>query len=230
MFTDRREAGRRLAEALVSFRGPDVVILGLPRGGVPVAEVVARELEAPLDVLVVRKLGVPSQPELAMGAIGEGGVRVLNESVLRARRLSDEDVDRVEVQEREALRHRVHALRGGHAPIPLQGRTAIVVDDGIATGASARAACLVARHLGAARVVIAIPVASPGAVALLEQVADQVVCLETPEWFSAVGQCYGDFHQVADGEVVDLLRTSRRNRAGSAGSSARPATEEELER
>lgn len=211
MFRDRREAGHRLAEVLAPHRGQDVVVLGLPRGGVPVAAVVAQDLGAPLDVLVVRKLGVPFQPELAMGAIGEGGARVLNESVLRACRLTDQDVDRAEVKEREVLRHRVSTLRGELAPITVDGLTAIVVDDGIATGATARAACLVARRLGAARVVIAVPVAPPAAVALLEQVADQVVCLDTPDWFTAVGQSYRDFHQVSDDEVVHLLRASHRD-------------------
>jgi putative phosphoribosyl transferase len=231
VFTDRRHAGRMLAEALVPLRGHDAVVLGLPRGGVPVADVVARALDAPLDVLVVRKLGVPFQPELAMGAIGEGGVRVLNESVLRGLRLTQQDVDQAEAKEREVLAHRVSTLRGGHAPMPLEGRTAIVVDDGIATGATARAACLVARRLGATQVVMAVPVASPGAVANLERVADQVVCLESPEWFSAVGQFYRDFHQVSDGEVVDLLQASRRDHpaAGAPGAVAPPPTEEEME-
>jgi putative phosphoribosyl transferase len=233
MFSDRRDAGRMLAQALASYRGQDVVVLGLPRGGVVVADVVARALDVPLDVLVVRKLGVPFQPELAMGAIGEGGVRVLNESVVRGWQLCDDDIARAEAMEREVLAHRVSTLRGGLPPLSLDGRTAIVVDDGVATGSTARAGCLVARKLGAARVVMAVPVASPDAVAVLEQVADRVVCVDTPEWLAAVGQVYRDFHQVSDDEVVGVLEASRRDhmtRSADTGAAAPvPAGEDEEE-
>lgn len=204
-FRDRHDAGRALAQALAGFRGQDVVVLGLPRGGVPVADVVARALGVPLDVLVVRKLGVPGQPELAMGAIGEGGVRVLNDTVIRRCGLTEQDVARAETREREVLDERVRSLRGGRAPRPLAASTAIVVDDGIATGATARAACLVAEQLGAARVVVAAPVAASGAQALLADVADQLVLLEVPARFGAVGRFYRDFGQVSDSEVAAIL-------------------------
>lgn len=210
MFDNRDDAGRQLAEALAGFRGQDVVVLGLPRGGVPVAAAVAEALQAPLDIIVVRKLGVPFAPELAMGAIGEGGVRVLNESVLRDSGLSATDLDRAASRERAELDLRVSRFRGGRPPVALSGRMAIVVDDGVATGATAKAACQVARGLGARRVVLAVPVAPPRAVAELDLVTDQVVCLQSPDWLSAVGEVYRDFTQVTDDDVVALLDRSRR--------------------
>ncbi|MDP3966713.1 MAG: phosphoribosyltransferase family protein [Nocardioides sp.] len=230
-FRDRHDAGRALAHALAGFRGQDVVVLGLPRGGVPVADVVARALDVPLDVLVVRKLGVPVQPELAMGAIGEGGVRVLNDTVVRHCGLTEQDIARAEAREREVLDDRVRRLRGGRAPRSLVGRTAIVVDDGVATGATARAGCLVAHQLGAARVVVAAPVAAADAQALLGQVADEVVLLEVPDRFGSVGRFYRDFAQVSDGEVTEILEASRRDHpdAPEAGGSAPEPTVEEVE-
>ena len=201
---DRVEAGRRLAERLESFRGDDVVVLGLPRGGVPVAAEVARALGAPLDVIVVRKLGVPFQPELAMGAIGEGGVRVLDDEVLRLARIDDRDLHEVEARERAELEARVERFRRGRPRLDLTGRTALIVDDGIATGSTARAACRVARELGAARVVMATPVAAPDTVARFRD-ADEVVSLSTPAGFSAVGQFYRDFTATSDETVVELL-------------------------
>lgn len=209
IFRDRHDAGRALAEALTDFRGEDVVVLGLPRGGVPVGDAVARALGVPLDVLVVRKLGVPVQPELAMGAIGEGGVRVLNDTVVRHCGLREQDIDEVEAREREVLDERVRSLRGGRAPRDLTGRTAIVVDDGIATGATAWAGCQVAAQLGADWVVVAAPVASPEAEAMLAGVADQLVLLEVPDGFGAVGRFYRDFGQVGDREVAETLDASR---------------------
>ncbi|HVN50639.1 MAG TPA: phosphoribosyltransferase family protein, partial [Acidimicrobiales bacterium] len=158
-FEDRIEAGRVLAERLSSLRGKDVVVLGLPRGGVPVAEQVARALGAPLDVIVVRKLGVPFQPELAMGAIGEMGARVLDERLIAQAGITSEEVAEVESRERVELDRRVERLRRGRPRVPLEGRVAVVVDDGLATGSTARVACQVARHLGAATVVLAVPVA-----------------------------------------------------------------------
>ena len=205
-FADRVDAGRHLAGALLAYRGPDTVVLGLPRGGVPVAAEVARALGAPLDVLVVRKLGVPRQPELAFGAIGEGGVRVFNDAVLRRVGLTDQEVARVEDAERAELERRLHRYRGGRPGLPLAGRVAIIVDDGFATGATARAAALVARESGAARVVVAAPIGAPDTIAGLRQVADEVVCLGAPPGFVAVGQGYRDFGQTSDDEVCDLLR------------------------
>lgn len=209
-FPDRVDAGRQLAQRLLPLRGPDVVVLGLPRGGVPVAAEVARALHAPLDVIVVRKLGVPVQPELAMGAIGEGGVRVINDDVVRLIRINEAGIARVEEHERAELQRRAHRFRGERPHLPLQGRTAIVVDDGIATGSTAAAACRVARGHGAARVILAVPVAAPDAVQALRQVADEVIALDAPEHIHSVGQWYDDFSQTSDDDVVALLEQARR--------------------
>jgi len=205
-FADRADAGRRLLRLLEHLRGADAVIVGLPRGGVPVAFEIARALGAPLDVIVVRKLGVPFQPELGMGAIGEGGARVINEQVVRTAGISAEAVAEVEAHERAVLERRVARFRGGRAPVPLQGRTVVVVDDGIATGSTARAACQVARAQGAARVILAVPVAPPQSVTALRRDADEVVCVEMPSWFFAIGEFYDDFTQTSDEEVIELLK------------------------
>ncbi len=206
MFRDRVDAGRQLAEQLKRrLGGEDVVVLGLPRGGVPVAFEVARELDAPLDVIVVRKLGVPYQPELGMGAIGEDGVRVLNHEVLATARISEKEVATVERSERAELERRAARFRGDRPRLSLVGRTAVVVDDGIATGSTARAACQVARAHGAARVILAVPVAPRSSLASFADAADELVCLETPDPFFAVGQFYRNFSQTSDEEVVSLL-------------------------
>lgn len=205
IFDDRTDAGRQLAERLEPLRGEDVVVLGLPRGGVPVAFEVARALGAPLDVIVVRKLGVPRQPELALGAIGEGDVRVLDERITGQVRLPTEELAGIERAERAELLRRVEMFRGGQERIPLTGRTALIVDDGLATGSTARAACQVARAQRAARVILAVPVGAVEAVRMLRGEADDVVCLEAPARFMAVGQWYSDFRQVSDREVADLL-------------------------
>jgi putative phosphoribosyl transferase len=204
-FENRQDAGRRLAVRLAGCRSDDVVVLGLPRGGVPVAFEVALALDAPLDVIIVRKLGVPVQPELAMGALGEDGVRVLNHEVIELARISEGDLDGVERRERVEVDRRSQQFRGDRPRVPLEGRSVIIIDDGIATGSTARAACRVARAQGARRVVLASPVAPPAAVAELRDSADEVVVLETPERFFAIGQWYGDFRQTADHEVTDLL-------------------------
>ncbi|WP_327735512.1 phosphoribosyltransferase family protein [Streptomyces nojiriensis] len=205
LFTHRAEAGERLAEALRHLKGEDPVVLGLPRGGVPVAYRVARALGAPLDVIVVRKLGVPYHRELGFGAIGEGGVRVLSEDIVRGSRLGPRDIEAVEHAEEAELARQAGRFRGDRPRVPLDGRTVIVVDDGIATGATAAAACEVVRAQGAARVVLAVPVAPPDAVARLGSAADEVVCLATPHAFRAVGEWYQDFSQTPDEEVVFLL-------------------------
>ena len=179
-------------------------MLGLPRGGVPVAFEVAEALRAPLDVLVVRKLGVPFQPELAFGAIGEGGVRVINESVVREADLSDEDMAAVEKQQRAELQRRSQRFRQGREQISLAGRVAVIVDDGIATGATAKAACQVARAHGASRVVLAVPIGAADTAEVLAPYADEVVCLHAPAFFYAVGQGYRNFTQTSDDEVVAL--------------------------
>ena len=205
IFADRVEAGQLLARALERFRGPDVVVLGLPRGGVPVARKVADALNAPLDVVVVRKLGAPSHHELAMGAIGEGGVRVVSEDIVRSVGASERDLAAIEQVERAELARRAERFRGDRGRIDLTGKTAIVIDDGIATGATARAACQVVRALGAARIVLATPVAPPGLEHRLIDVADEFVCLDQPPHFAAVGQFYNDFDQTTDAEVITAL-------------------------
>ncbi|MFG2230801.1 phosphoribosyltransferase family protein [Streptomyces sp. NPDC048723] len=205
LFTHRAEAGEKLAEALRHLTGEDPVVLGLPRGGVPVAYRVARALGAPLDVIVVRKLGVPHHRELGFGAIGEGGVRVISEDIVRGSRLGPQDIEAVEHAEEAELTRQATKFRGDRPRVPLDGRTVIVVDDGIATGATAAAACEVVRAQGAARVVLAVPVAPPDAVARLGSAADEVVCLATPHAFRAVGEWYQDFSQTPDEEVVFLL-------------------------
>jgi putative phosphoribosyl transferase len=204
-FRDRREAGRRLAERLSGLRSSRPLVLGLPRGGVPVAFEVARELDAPLDILVVRKLGVPFQPELGMGAVGEDGVRVLNPEVLREAGVTDTQLAEVEARERAEVEQRAARLRNGRPAIPLADRTVVIVDDGLATGGTARAAIRVARARGAARVVVAVPVAPPETVSALSREADDVISVETPEPFFAIGGWYVDFTPTSDQEVVDLL-------------------------
>ncbi len=208
VFDDRADAGRRLAVLLAGFAAARPVVLGLPRGGVPVAAQVARVLRAPLDVILVRKLGVPYQPELAFGAIGEGGVRVTNEEVRHVAGVRDFDLAAAEARERGTLERMARVFRGGRPPIPLQGRTVVLVDDGIATGATARAACTVARAHGAARIVLAAPVIPSQTLGSLRDVADDLVCVESPDPFFAIGQWYADFSQTSDAEVVRLLEES----------------------
>ncbi len=204
-FADRADAGRRLAQRMKSVDGRDVVVLGLPRGGVPVAFEVAKALRAPLDILVVRKLGVPFQPELAFGAIGEGGVRVINESVVRDANLTEHDMAAVERKERAELQRRLERFRHGHDRIPLAGQTAVIVDDGVATGATAKAACQVVRAQGAAGVILAVPIGPADIAESFGEYADEVVCLETPALFFGVGQGYRNFAQTSDDEVIALL-------------------------
>jgi predicted phosphoribosyltransferase/predicted alpha/beta-hydrolase family hydrolase len=205
VFINRVDAGRQLAGRLTHLRGQDVVVLGLPRGGVPVAAEVAEALAAPLDVIVVRKLGVPDQPELAMGAIGEGGVRVVNPDVMRMARVDDASLAAVEAAEHRTLDQQVRRFRGGRPATSLAGRTALIIDDGVATGSTARAACQVARAQGARRVILAAPVAAEDTVPFLRRDADEVVCVMTPAQLWAVGQWYDDFGPTSDEEVRDLL-------------------------
>jgi putative phosphoribosyl transferase len=212
-FADRADAGRVLADALARTGWPrDALVLALPRGGVPVASEVARELSLPLDVLVVRKLGVPFQPELAMGAIASGGALVVNEEVV-AWLPSRDTFDRVRREEQAELERREREYRGGRTAPVVHDRTVILVDDGLATGATMEAAVRSLRALGAARVVAAVPVASQGARDRIAALADEVVCLEVPETFFAVGQCYRDFAQTSDADVRDLLEQARANLA-----------------
>ncbi len=210
-FQDRIDAGRRLARALAHYAGRrDVTVLGLPRGGVPVAAEVARALRADLDVFVVRKLGVPGQEELAMGAIASGGVRVLNESVVDALHIDSASLERVAAQERRELERREQAYRGDRPPLDVRGRVAILVDDGLATGSTMRAAVAAMKRLGPARVVVAVPVGASESVELLRREADEVVCPEIPEPFYGVGQWYDDFAQTSDEEVRALLAPGAR--------------------
>jgi putative phosphoribosyl transferase len=204
-FVDRRDAGRRLGAGVTHLAPEGPLVVGLPRGGVPVAYEVARSLNAPLDVLVVRKLGCPWQPELGVGALGEGGIRLVNAALVRTTGVTPADLDAVARREEVELKHRVQRYRRGREPIPVAGRTVLVVDDGLATGFTARAAVEVLRRRGARRVVLAVPVAPPETVEELRHVADEVVCLHTPRAFRAIGGYYEDFSQTSDQEVVDLL-------------------------
>ena len=206
-YDDRRHAGRELARLLGPYAGrDDVVVLGLPRGGVPVAAEVAHALHAPLDVFVVRKLGVPGHRELAMGAIASGGVRVMNDEVLRRAAVSGTEVEQVVAEERAELRRREEAYRGDRSAVELSGRVVILVDDGLATGASMRAAVDAVRRHRPASIVVAVPVAPIEACRVLETVADEVVCDRTPSSFLAVGHHYRDFSETTDDEVRALLQ------------------------
>jgi putative phosphoribosyl transferase len=206
-FRDRAEAGRRLAERLGHLATEEPIVVGLPRGGVPVAAEIARGLNAPLDVILVRKVGAPHRPELAAGAVGEDGVTVVNSPVLHDLGLSWDDLREQVEHERAEVRRRDGTLRAGRNRADLTGRTVIIVDDGIATGSTVVAALRVAESLGAARIVLAVPVAPADAAVRLAGLADEVVCLATPVRFRAVGQWFQDFRQVRDGEVRELLRS-----------------------
>lgn len=210
-FSDRREAGRVLADALDEYRDkPDVIVLALPRGGVPVAWEVAAALHAPLDVFVVRKLGAPRWEELALGALASGGGVVLNDEVVRSLQISDEQLQQVIERETAELARRETAYRGERAPVELTGKTMILVDDGIATGASMLAAVRAVRSADPAKIVVAVPVAPPSARRQLADAADDVICVTVPGSFLAVGEYYGDFSQTTDDEVRSLLATPTR--------------------
>ena len=209
IFQDRTDAGRQLAEKLLSYAGrDDVIVLALPRGGVPVAFEVAQRVRVPLDVCVVRKLGVPGHEELAMGAIASGGVRVLNEDVLYVLPDAQSIVEMVTAIEREELKRRERDYRSNRPAPEVRGRTVILVDDGLATGATMRAAAAALRQQGAAKIIVAVPVGAPGTCHEIRSVADEVVCLQTPGSFMGVGQYYEDFSQTTDEEVRELLAAS----------------------
>lgn len=216
LFTNRVDAGRRLAGAVEHLREERPVVLGLPRGGVPVAYEVARALGAPLDVIVVRKLGVPYHPELGFGAIGEGGVRVISEGIVRHSGVRQAELMAVEHAEEQELLRRARCYREGRPRVTVDGRTVIVVDDGVATGATAAVACQVVRAQGAARVVLAVPVAPPDVIHRLRGAADDVVCLSRPQLFSAVGEWYRDFSQTTDEEVITCLTEAAAARSAPA--------------
>jgi len=205
-FRDRREAGQILAELLKKYQDrEDVLVLGLPRGGVPVAAEVARELRAPLDVFVVRKLGVPGHEELAFGAIASSGIRTLNRDVVDQLRLGPGDIERVTDREQAELSRREQVYRGKRGPLEVTGRTVLLVDDGLATGATMRAAVRDLRQRDPRKVVVAVPTGAPETCRDLAMEADEVVCVMTPEYFAGVGRCYRDFSQTSDKEVEALL-------------------------
>ncbi len=211
LFRDRADAGRRLAAALQAYANrPDVLVLALPRGGVPVGFEVAKALNAPLDLFLVRKLGLPGHEELAMGAVASGGVRVLNREVVDALGVPDRVTDAVAAREERELERRERLYRGDRPPPMVRGRTAILVDDGLATGSTMKAAVLALRQQNPNRIVVAVPVASAETCDELRSEAEEVVCLSTPEPFYAVGQWYQDFSQTTDEEVRNLLQRARR--------------------
>jgi putative phosphoribosyl transferase len=217
-FRDRRDAGRRLAERLRDYRGrPDVLVLALPRGGVPVGFEIARALEAPLDVLIVRKLGLPGHEELAMGAIASGGVRVLNPEVVRPLRIPEQLIESVAARERLELERREQLYRGGRSGYDPAGRRVMLVDDGLATGATMKAGIAALRQRRPAEIVVAVPVAPASTCGEMASLADRVVCLLQPELFGGVGEWYQDFRQTSDAEVSSLLAAAARSGAPPAG-------------
>jgi predicted phosphoribosyltransferase len=217
-YRDRRHAGVELARHLADVKGQDVVVLALPRGGVPVAFEVARALDAPLDVFVVRKLGLPGHPEFAMGALASGGVRVLNDEVVRLYRIPEQAVEAIAQDERIELERRERAYRSQRPALDVRGRTVVLIDDGLATGSTMKAAVEAVRALSPARIIVAVPVGSPDTCREFAGIADEIVCARRPEHFAAVGQWYDDFRQTTDEEVRELLQTA---------ASERPASEHE---
>lgn len=205
MFTDRRDAGRRLAQSLTRYSEEDPLVLALPRGGVPLGHEVAAALNAPLDVVNVRKLGAPSNPEFAFGAVGEGGAVVVDEPTMSALGISPRICDQLIAQANAEIQSRVTAFRSGRDLVDVTERTVLVVDDGLATGSTAAAAVMVLRHLGAARIVLAVPTGSRSAVERLRRLCDEVVCLEIPDDFGSVGAQYESFPQVTESEVLTAL-------------------------
>lgn len=215
-FRDRFEAGRYLASGLKHYAGrPNLLVLALPRGGVPVAYEVARALHAPLDVMLVRKLGVPGHEELAMGAIASGGIRVISDDVVRALGLPDRAIATVAAQEEHELQRREHLYRGDRPPPDVRGKTVILVDDGLATGSTMRAAIAALKAQGSERLVVAVPVAAAETCEAIQREVDEVVCALAPEPFLAVGQWYQDFSQISDEEVRQLLRRANESQVST---------------
>lgn len=211
-FLDRRDGGRQLAEKLSEYADqPDVIALALPRGGVPVAYEVARVLDIPLDLLIVRKLGLPGREELAIGAIASGGIRILNEDIVHALSVDPGVIDRVTEREMEELQRRQQQYRGDRAAIEVRDRTVILIDDGLATGASMLAAVQALRTRSPARIIVAVPAAAPQAIDLLQKKVDRIVCVMAPDPFEGVGKWYEDFSQTTDEEVRMILEKSDKN-------------------
>jgi putative phosphoribosyl transferase len=226
LYRDRREAGRQLAAKLAAYAGrPDVMVLALPRGGVPVAYEVARALGAPLDIFLVRKLGLPGHEELATGAVASGGVRVLNDEVVRALRIPGEMIDAVAAEELEELERRARLYRDDRPPPDVRGRTVILIDDGLATGSSMRAAIAALRQQQPARIIVAVPVGAPETCAEFQDEADEAICALTPDPFHAVGLWYGDFSQTTDEEVRELLEQAAMEQAPAGHGSSQVSGE-----
>lgn len=205
-FADRRDAGRQLAEQLASLAGSQVVVVALPRGGVPVADEIAAALDAPLEILAVRKLGAPHNPEYGIGAVAEDGTSVIDAEAVAVLGIRNGEIEAITARERAELARRVAAYRGDRPPLDLEGRTVVVVDDGVATGLTDTVALRAVRHQGPRRVVLAVPVCPPDALGRLRAEADDVVCLQVPQRMYGVGQFYGDFSQVSDEEVILALQ------------------------
>ncbi|MCE5279729.1 MAG: phosphoribosyltransferase [Planctomycetaceae bacterium] len=216
VYRDRTDAGRKLAQALSDYRGKDALVLALPRGGVVVGYEVARELDAELDVLIVRKLGAPYNPEFGIGAIASGGARYLDSKAIAALHVPAAYIERVEQQERAELERRSRMYRGDRPGPQIEGRVVILVDDGMATGGTARVAVRAMRQANPGRLVLAVPVAPPGTVAVLAEDVDEIVCPQTPLGFSAIGQWYQSFEQSSDDEVIELLRRHAQQRQHAA--------------
>ena len=212
LFRDRTEASRKLADHLAAYANyPNAMILALPRGGVPVAFEVAEALNLPLDIFVVRKLGLPSHEEFAIGAIASGGACVLNQDLIHQLSLSDEVIEHIVAREQHELERRERTYRGQRPMLDVRNRIIIIVDDGLATGSSMRAAIAALRQKRPAKLIVAVPVGARETCSELEALADEAICLETPENFSAVGLWYSDFSQITDEEVIDLLERNRKN-------------------
>jgi putative phosphoribosyl transferase len=223
LFIDRRDAGRRLAQELRHYAGrSDVVVLALPRGGVPVAYEAAKALKAPLDIFLVRKLGVPGHEELAMGAIASGGVRVLNREVVEALHIPPAIIDAIAEREQKELERREKAYRGNRPKVDISGKIAILIDDGLATGASMRAAVAGLRAQRPARIVVAVPIAADETCEMFEDVVDEIICAETPQPFYGVGLWYRNFSQTSDAEVRVLLEEAAEWREADKVTAARP--------
>lgn len=223
IFANRTDAGRRVAAKLAGYAGrTDVLVLGIPRGGVPVAFEVARALDAPLDVFLSRKLGAPAQEELAFGALASGGIRVLDEDLIRELNISAAEIDEIAQRVKAELDRRERVYRRGRPALDLTGKTVVVVDDGIATGSSMLAAIKTLRHMRPARLVLAVPVAPASTCRRLREAVDELVCVHAPEHFYAIGQFYEDFSQVADEEVIDLLRRAASERTEAQSNAGPP--------